>query len=356
MTVSDKTDPNSPAPIARIGVITDDYYLRKYGQDLFIAPGAILQGVCHTVFPVAKFLAKTWRAPVFTEEPSAFLDHDDIDIILMMLSLPKRTEFTFQAIHSGKSVLYPPPFSINPNDYAKARTVASEKGVALRPIWALEAEAPTIFAREQFEEQCESNDNQIRCHWMLPPLIHKDSDHPIRISPLIDTLTEGVHYCNGFLGEAQSVSAELRFPTRTTRQTIAHLILNHPRGVSIHHITQVPVRDVRQLIIMDTGSVSLEIRIPHHGPNPHGEPHHGLIYTDTGRKIIRYTHPTRNIPAALPQAVEMLLRESTNDDCFMEDLGCVGHLHAAFVSKRECMKVATPLTVTEDMVAWLGNF
>ena len=74
MTASHMTDPDSPAPLTRIGVLTDDYYLRKYGQDLFIAPGTILQGVCHTAFPVAKYLAKAWRAPIYTEEPSAFLE------------------------------------------------------------------------------------------------------------------------------------------------------------------------------------------------------------------------------------------------------------------------------------------
>jgi predicted dehydrogenase len=355
MTASHTTDPDSPAPLTRVGVFTDDYYLGKYGQDLFIAPGTILQGVCHTAFPVAKYLAKAWRAPIYTEEPSTFLEHGEINTILMMLSLPERTKYIRQAIMAGKNVLYPPPFSINPNDYRDLSAIAMEKGVYLLPIWAMESEPSALFARQQFEEENDGNDNQIRCHWMLPPLLRRDSEHPVHISPMLEILSEGVHFCNSFLGEVQSISAAIRLPTRTTRQTIAHLILNHPRGVSIHHITQVPARDVRQLVIMDTGSVSLEIRIPHRSPNPHGETHHGLIFTDTGRKIIRYTHSSRNIPAALPLSVERLIRGSAGQGGFEEDMQCLAHLHAAFVSTRESMKVATPMTVTEEMVAWLGN-
>jgi predicted dehydrogenase len=352
--ISTEKEPGSHSTdLPKAAITLDENAIYRFGHTPFLLPDQTYAALSYPELGASRQLARAWEIPFFDDRFDAFFGDAEFDVLLILRSIPEREKWAEHALKLGKHALYLPPLSTDHDRIKQLASMARENGLLLEPIWPMEGEKSFQTALSELAES-ETMRNQMRCHWMIPLLPPHMPENESRSGFMMSQLCESFHFSTRLLGQVQTVSAEIRPPKKRTRQSFADFILNHQKGVSIHHLTQAPRKDVRQLCVLERDSETIEISIPSvHDIQNHQNSNGG------GRKVRSSVVRTEPMPLPpIPAALVHMMSRISVRDCHIDEQSDIEMLSlslACIISSMEQIKVTPPVSCTPDVQQWLRN-
>jgi predicted dehydrogenase len=202
---------------------------------------------------LARVLARELgRSVVFTD--LAALRESDVlpDALLLALEAKERSAFLLQAFETGLPILCDAPFAPTLAEFDTLLKAAETAGVLLIPAFARPFDPWIEMVTQRLEEDAVGTLRQVRCDWSFPTggtlAVENGGEAEARswIVQLPQFACQTADLCRRWLGEAQTVSADIDLPGNANglparpgaSTTLANLIVSHERGQSTHHLSR----------------------------------------------------------------------------------------------------------------------
>jgi predicted dehydrogenase len=313
---------------------------------------------------LARVLARELgRSVVFTD--FAALQASDVkpDALLMAPEAGVRGAALLQAFDAGLPILCDAPFAATLAEFDTLLKAAQTADVVLIPAFARPFDPWIELVTRRLAEDTIGTLRQVRCDWSFPTggilAVENGGEAEARswIGQLPQFACQTADLCRRWLGEAQTVSADIDLPGNANHLparpganvTLANLIVSHTSGQSTHHLSRArglhPLE--RYLFTGTEGEMELTLSAGETGPNALPV----LKLQRTGHKtenLIVETASTLSL-AATRQA-EMLrhfaevARGLTEPRVTAADArAALEIVHAAYTSTLDSLKISLPL-------------
>jgi len=202
---------------------------------------------------LARVLARELgRSVVFTDLAALRKSDVNPDALLLAHAAKDRGAFLLQALEAGLPILCDAPFAPTLAEFDALLKAAETAGVPLIPAFARPFDPWIELVTRQLAEGVIGALRQVRCDWSFPTggtfAIENGGEGEARswIGQLPQFACQTADLCRRWLGEAQTVSADIDLPGNAnnlparpgTSATLANLIVSHERGQSTHHLSR----------------------------------------------------------------------------------------------------------------------
>lgn len=291
------------------------------------------------------------------------LANAEIDAVIVVSPPEERHLHVLGALSAGKHILSEVPLARTPGDYAELAARAANAGLVLMPAHVARYEPALRQAFRSLREGAIGEPRDLRCEWAFyTGWAQRRSG--LRNWQAVVTLhaVQTLDVARWWLGEPLAVSADIDTASDRPRRTdIANVIVQHERGVSVHHIYR-SARPPRYEQYILTGSEGV---IEVVGPAAGAIDRSGalkLTLRRPGQEALGFAAPTRPILPVRRQ-VRWVYRDMLDDFAravsgFMEPAVQIGDaiaacslLEAAMLSSFDNLKVQLPLSASRAITA-----
>ena len=202
---------------------------------------------------LARVLARELgRSVVFADLAALRKSDVNPEALLIALAAKDRNAFLLQAFDTGLPILCDAPFASTLAEFDALLKAAETAGVPLLPAFARPFDPWIELVTQQLAEGVIGTLRQVRCDWSFPNggilAVENGGEAEARswIGQLPQFACQTADLCRRWLGEAQTVSADIDLPGNANNlparpgasATLANLIVSHERGQSTHHLSQ----------------------------------------------------------------------------------------------------------------------
>ena len=313
---------------------------------------------------LARVLARDLgRSVVFTH--LAVLRESEVrpEALVVALEAQKRAAFLLQAVDDGLPILCDAPFAATLAEFDTVLKATKTAGVSLIPAFARPFDPWIELVTQHLTAETIGPLRQVRCDWSFPTggtvAVENGGEAEARswIGQLPQFACQTADLCRRWLGEAQTVSADIDLPGHSNDLparpgaggTLANLIVSHEHGQSTHHLSRSrglhPLE--RYLFTGALGEIELTLSAGETGPN-----------ALPALKLQRTGHKSELLPlntaSALPLAAlrqsEMLRRFAAVAQGLeaprvtaADARAALEIVHAAYTSTLDNLKISLPL-------------
>lgn len=353
-------DPAVVVPL-RLGVVGCGGSRETYGAVLRLLPGYVLSALMDPDVVAARtWVRQTRGIPQFVDFDE-FLTEAEVDAVLITSPVAVRGSQALDCIAAGKHVLC---------DRRLARTLAECDEIAAAAK-AAGVVAMCPFPKRydpSFDRACRMVANgdlgsrlQIRCDWNF---FYDWCEHRACLSEWTGVFHEmalhTVDLCRLWLGEVYTVSADVDGGAEAgQRGGMANLILNHHRGISVHHLQRTRVRNPLEQYTLKGSGGALHLSLGPVWSYQSGEPFRAILHRrgvpNENLTHVPLAHPVAEALANNPYVrilneFEELIRQGRTDSETPRDAReALEVVHAAYLSAHERAKVSLPLVGAPDL-------
>ena len=203
---------------------------------------------------LARVLARDLgRSVVFTDLTALRASDVKPDALLIALEAKERSAFLLQAIDAGLPILCAAPFALTLAEFDTVLNTAEAAGIALVPAFARPFDPWIELVTQRLAEDAIGTLRQVRCDWSFPTggivAVENGGETEARswIEQLPQFACQTADLCRRWLGEAQTVSADIDLPGSANNlparpgsgsTALANLIVSHEHGQSTHHLSR----------------------------------------------------------------------------------------------------------------------
>lgn len=216
---------------------------QAYGPALPNLPGVRLAALVDPDTVAARTWAKGTRGAAIHHRLEDLLAGEPVDAALLFSPLPDREGQLRRLLEHGIHVLSDVPPVRGLSVWRELRSLAAGSGLALSP--ALRRRHDPVFLRiaELLDEGAIGNAARVRCDWSF---LTEYAEHSSAVrawsGALMHMAIITLDLACWWLGDVQTVSADID-PEGRRQQDLANLIVNHERGVSVHHLARTTHRN-----------------------------------------------------------------------------------------------------------------
>ena len=202
---------------------------------------------------LARVLARDLgRSVVFSDLAALRASDVGPDALLVALEAKERAGFLLRAFDAGLPILCDAPFAATLAEFDTVLTAAETAGVILIPAFARPFDPWIERVSQLLEAEAIGALRQVRCDWSFPTggnsAVENGGETEARswIGQLPQFACQTADLCRRWLGEAQTVSADIDLPGHANglparpggSAALANLIVSHERGQSTHHLSR----------------------------------------------------------------------------------------------------------------------
>lgn len=313
---------------------------------------------------LARVLARELgRSVVFSDLAALRASDVKPDALLLAPEAQTRNALLLQAFEGGLPILCDAPFAPTLAEFDVVLTAAETADVALIPAFARPFDPWIEFVTQLLAEDTIGSLRQVRCDWSFPTggilAVENGGEAEARswIGQLPQFACQTADLCRRWLGEAQTVSADIDLPGNANNLparpgssvTLANLIVSHTSGQSTHHLSRSrglhPLE--RYLFTGTNGEMELTLSAGETGPNALP----ALKLQRTGHKAEYLTLETSPIlPLAAARQAEMLRHFAATARGLIaprvtaaDARAALEIVHAAYTSTLDSLKISLPL-------------
>lgn len=313
---------------------------------------------------LARVLAREMGRSVVFADLAALRESDLLpDALLLALEAKKRGPFLLKAFETGLPILCDAPFASTLAEFDAVLKAAEAANVLLVPAFARPFDPWIELVTRRLAEDAIGTLRQVRCDWSFPTggtlAVENGGEAEARswIGQLPQFACQTADLCRRWLGEAQTVSADIDLPGNanglparpSSSATLANLIVSHERGQATHHLSrsrgQHPLE--RYLFTGTQGDLELTLSAGETGPN-------ALPVLKLQRTGHKPENLTLDVSSALPLAAlrqaEMLRHFAatargleTPRVTAADARAALEIVHAAYTSTLDNLKISLPL-------------
>ncbi len=313
---------------------------------------------------LARVLARELgRSIVFTDLASLRESEVHPDALLLAVEAQYRSVFLLQAFEFGLPLLCDAPFAPTLAEFDTLLKAADTAGVALLPAFARPFDPWIELVTQKLEEDVIGVLRQVRCDWSFSTggilAVENGGEAEARswIGQLPQFACQTADLCRRWLGEAQTVSADIDLPGNATNlparpgssATLANLIVQHARGQSTHHLSRSRGLNPQERYLFAGTQGEMELTLTAGETGPNALP--ALKLQRTGHKPEYLTLDASSaLPLSVLRQVEML-RHFVAAARGLEPLrvtpadarAALEIVHAAYASSLDSLKITLPL-------------
>lgn len=307
-------------------------------------------------------VAKAWarligKLPFFSSLSELLKAHPAVDAVLVSSPLPERTRDIRTALEAGKSVLSDAPFTLTLKECDTLCDLADVHEALLMP--AFPRRFDPYFA--EFGTHLTKTEPlpQIRCERTFtlenPELITKEATFAARSQTLMQTAaSHAIDICLHWLGEAQTLSADVILPDETTptrgrmpQETLVTLLIGQESGQSVVRLTSTRALQTAERCTYISREGTLEL-VASPGTSAATDTPPALFLTHANQRSTELTPNHVSIEretALLAHFADCLQNKATPQLTCADARAALEILTAATISAREGSKITLPLRV-----------
>jgi myo-inositol 2-dehydrogenase/D-chiro-inositol 1-dehydrogenase len=247
-----------------IGVVGCGGSRQTYGAALTEIPAMALTALMDVDLAAARLWSKRLRGTRAYADFSEFVAEADAEAVIVTSPVGARFEQIAALIASGRHVLAETPLAPTAAASFDLAQRARAAGTLLVPALHLRFDTTIAEARRRIASGDVGDLRELRCEWQYSSgWGHRKS--VVRSWPdvLMRHAVRTLDLARWWLGEAYAVSADIDRGTGARRSgSIANLIVQHDRGVSVHHVLRGTVRARFEYYVATGSAGALEIAAP----------------------------------------------------------------------------------------------
>lgn len=198
------------------------------------------------------------KLPLY-EELDRFLAEASMDCVL--IAAPASAPCAMAVALAGKHILCENPFASDLQECDAVLQAVAERGVTFMPLFMKHFTPEFEEAAHRVARGELGTLSSVRCDWSFhPPSDQRSAEERDWHILFEDHASQTIDLCRWWLGEVETVSADVDMHSRSRRSADrANFILNHARGVSVHHLARVGHRRTVERYLLQGARGTLEI-------------------------------------------------------------------------------------------------
>jgi predicted dehydrogenase len=314
------------------------------------------------------------KPPVFSNISALLEAVPELDAMLIAVSLAERGAILSAAAQAGKAMLCEAPFGFSLAETDRALQMAATQNALLMPVFPRCFDSHVQEMTRQAQEEELGTLRQARCEWSLPALgsAPLEGDTGDGWHALVQSvLCQAVTLFQGWLGEAQAVSADIQFRLQAgmrptlgrSSESLATLLITYAQGNAACQINRVRATVPAERYMLYGSRGHLEW-VADGGAAVPAEAPASLTRHRSGARPERIALPeTPLLPAPILRMNRLLQHfadcvrgqsaplRTGNDARLVQEV-----VHAAYLAAHEENKVSLPLSRSVDMNALLRSY
>jgi predicted dehydrogenase len=248
------------ASVVRLAVIGCDETRGTYGSIYKHVPGISIVALCDQDLSVSRAWGREFRASQVYTETSELYEDAEFDAVLLAGPVEDRAAEIEQAASAGKHILCELPLGGNTRSLNAALTAVEEAGVKLLPAFVKRFDPYFAQASEMLQYGELGALRQVRCDWgfFMGWVERKPSLNHWR-AVFEDLTCQTIDLCRMWLGEVESVSGDVEHAEFGAGGELANMIVQHQRGVSVHHISRASNKAVAEQYLLTGDAATLHM-------------------------------------------------------------------------------------------------
>lgn len=243
----------------RMGVVGNGDSHAMFGPVLRQIPGLEVTALLERDYTCARSWARyLGKLPIY-EELDHFLAEVPMDCVL--IAAPESAPCALAAARAGKHILCENPIASNLQECDVILQTVAEQGVLFMPLFRKHFIPEFEEAAHQVAEGALGILSSVRCDWSFhPPSDQRATEERDWHFLFQEHASQTIDLSRWWLGEVETVSADVDMHSRSRQSAdCAHVILNHARGVSVHHLARVWHHRTMERYLLQGAGGSLEI-------------------------------------------------------------------------------------------------
>jgi len=246
------------API-RLGIVGCGGVRPLYGSVLRLISGLQVTALLEEDSADARALVRELNRPPLYSDYDCFLTEASLDAVLVASPVSQRARHAADAALAGKHILCEEPPARTLDECDAILRAAAQSHVLLMTAFLRRFDEKFLCAGRLIEEGRLGELSRVRCEGRFPV---QEEGAQTWESVFEGHANHAIDLCRWWLGDVETVSADVDVGQAAHRPDgRADLILNHARGVSIHHVSRGPRKRPAVSYLLEGSEGTLEVRV-----------------------------------------------------------------------------------------------
>jgi|GEM_PF-6044148 len=255
-----------PTPL-RVGVVGCGGSRQTYGAALASLASLKVTALMDVDMASARAWSRQIGACRVHHDFDAFLEDAAADAVVLATPTDVRAHQAERLLAAGKALLVEAPAAREASGYRRLMDEASRAGALLVPAYVMRYEPALKATRAALDRGDIGEPRELRCEWAFyAGWATRKTAFRRWPDVMVHYAAHTLDLARWWLGDAVAVSADIDTASDVSRRTdLANLIVQHQRGVSVHHIYRSSRRPRYEHLVLSGSEGVIEVTGPASG-------------------------------------------------------------------------------------------